>query len=137
MTKWIIFVQTPYNSVKYISNELNDYSIMSYKRFFEMISTFNPLNPNAFKEALDGFETVLLDCESRNWTIEKRDISEKNYTYQEMLELNSPDEILEEQNKNNTILDRTKLFINEFSKYRVNQNNKKFKDRNKDGNRKK
>lgn len=124
--KWILCVQTPWNSVKYITDDLNDYSSHSYPKFMEMIMQLLPYDPNGLRDAIDSFHTVFLDIESKRWYIENYIPEKENYTDKEMYELNPSKEILEEQEKNKSILSRTKKFIDSFNKERVEQNMNKF-----------
>ena len=126
-----MMVQTPWDSVKYISDDLSDYSSHSYDRFMEMIMSLQPIDPNGLRNAIDEFQTVFFNVETHKWHTENYIPEKEQYTDKQMYELNPSPEIIEEQKKNDTILNRTKNFINEFSKDRVNKNMNKFKDKEK------
>lgn len=127
--KYILFVQTPWSSVKYITNELEDYSSHTYNKFLEMLLSFKPINPSGIKNALDSFETIFLDIDSKIWHIEKYIPEKESYTDKQMYELNPSPEELEEQKKNSSIVTRTKKFIDNLNKDKVNKNLNKFKDK--------
>jgi hypothetical protein len=129
--KYILAVQTPWDSVKYINDDLSDYSSHSYNKFLEMIMNLKPFDPNGLKEAIDSFETVYLNVETKQWEILKYTPESDKFTPQQMYELNPSPEMIEEQKKNESIINRTKNFIDQFSKDRVNKNINKFKDKEK------
>jgi hypothetical protein len=115
--------------VKYINDDLNDYSSHTYNKFLEMLLSYKPINPHGIKEALDSFQTVFLDIDSKIWHVESYLPEVETYTDKQMYELNPSPEELEEQKKNSSIITRTKKFVDNFSKDRVNKNINKFKDK--------
>lgn len=91
---WIIFFQTPYNRVKYITNELEDETSLLYKEFFDFITTTVKIKDSLkFKEALDTFKTVYLDCITGEWEIKVRQIDSKELSFQNLLKLNPIPEV--------------------------------------------
>jgi len=129
--KYILCVQTPWNSVKYISDELTEYSSHTYNKFLEMIMNLQPYDPNGLREAIDSFQTIYLNVETKQWEIIKYLPEKDQFTSKQMYELNPSAEMIEEQKKNESIINRTKNFIDQFSKDKVNKNINKFKDKEK------
>ena len=130
MSKWVMAHQTPWNSVKYITDDLTEYTTKTYTNFLSMILALNPLDPNGLKEALDSFETIFLDCDIHTWRIEKYVPEVETFTQKEMHEFNPSEEIIEAQKKE-SILDRTKDFIETLHKFKIEKNINKFKDKEK------
>ena len=129
--KWLLCVQSPYNSIRYITDELQEYSSHSYNKFLEMIMNLKPFDPNGLKEAIDGFKTIYFDVNTHVWHIENYVLEENIFTSKQMHELNPSPEILEEQKKNDSIINHTKNLIDSMSKEKVNKNITKFRDKGK------
>lgn len=91
---WIIFFQTPFNRIKYITNELEDETLLLYDEFLEFIfRTVKVKDSLNFKEAIDTFKTIYLDCITGEWQIKRREIDPKDLSFQNLLKLNPMPEI--------------------------------------------
>lgn len=123
-------MQTPYDTVKYINDELTDYTSTTYNKFLIMVMNLNPIDPNKFKDSLDSFDTIYFDVETKGWHVEKYE-HPLNFTSQQMYEFNPSDEIIEEGKKGTTIFDKTKKLISDLNNNKVNKNITKFKDKGK------
>lgn len=119
MINWIAFVQTPNNSVKFVSNEDNSYQVLNYYKFKDYISQYKINNLFEFNRNLDSFETVLLNCVTGEWSVEKPEI--KAASFETLLKLNPNQQEIEEDKKNKDPLLRKKNFLDIFSKERKNQ----------------
>jgi hypothetical protein len=116
---WIAFVQTPNNNVKFVTNEDNSYQVLNYYKFKDYISQYKINNLFEFNRNLDSFETVLLNCVTDEWSVEKPEI--KVASFETMLKLNPNQKEVEEENKKKDPLLRKKNFLDMFSKERKRQ----------------
>jgi hypothetical protein len=119
MISWIMYAQTPTNSVKFVTNEDNSYQILNYYKFRDFISQFSIQNPFDFYKALDSFETVFFNCETGEWKIEKPEIKESSF--EQMLKLNPSIQEVKEKEKSIDPLQKKKNFLDIFSKERKKQ----------------
>lgn len=126
--KWILFFQTPYDTIKFITNEDSSYQILSYKKFKTFISSFKILDIGNFYDALDKFQTVLFDCTAGTWTIQTQELS--NPTFEQLLKLNPSLRELEEEKKRTDPLLKKKSFIDKIFDFKKdNSFIKKDKDK--------
>lgn len=90
MNSWILCFQTPYDTVKYMSNELNSPMILGYYKFVDYIQTLFIHNYGDFMEELNKFQTILIDTETHTWEIyeEKKNT---DVSREELLKLNEKD----------------------------------------------
>jgi len=119
MISWIIFCQTPYNKVKFLTNEDASYQVLGYYKFKDFITQFKIKNLFEFDKNLDSFQTVFLDCETGEWKIEKPEFKEP--TFETMLKLNPGKQEIDEEKKNKDPLLRKKNFLDNFFKGRKKQ----------------
>jgi len=72
--KWILFQQHPNSIVKFFTNEIDDPTFLTYKKFRELIlKTVSIQRKQKFLESLDRFEIIFLDCVTGNWSIEEEE----------------------------------------------------------------
>jgi hypothetical protein len=120
MISWILFMQTPWNTVKFITNEDASYQVLNYYKFKDFLAQFKKTNLSDFNKSLDSFQTVFLDCTTGEWKVEKSEIKEASFD--QMLKLNPGKEELEEEKKKTDPLLRKKNFLDNFFKGRKKQN---------------
>ncbi len=112
--KWVIFHQTPYDRVRYITDELVEAESMSYRKFMRFIfdnGEFYPINYNQFLNTLACFDTILLNCDTGEWEIKEPEFS-TDYTFEELYELNEQRKE-KEANRSKALSHRVKNYINE------------------------
>lgn len=113
--KWIMFYQTPYDRVKYISDESEDTSSLSYAKFLEFLIPILHKNYLEIKDHLDSFHYIYLDMETCDFKqiIPQRDHS---ISFEELYELNKNDAAPKD------IVDQSKEYMNNIFKWRKENN---------------
>lgn len=106
--KWLLFTQTPYDSINFITDELDSVKYLPYYEFKKYLSSFKIENRIEIINALDKFETIFLDIKTGTWEIKKREINE-NISFEELYELNKKEE-------KKTKINKAKNIINTFKK---------------------
>lgn len=87
MKSWIIFYQTPYNTVKYITSELDSYRFLEYYKFLEFIGKYKINNYFEFKDFLDKFKIIFLNLETGEW--EEKRVPKKDFTFDNLVAFNN------------------------------------------------
>lgn len=116
MQNWMLCFQTPYNSVKYITNELNSPAYLSYYKFLDYISTsIHILEYGKFRDQLDKFQTILINIDTHEWSIET--VEKKKYSFDELFDYNEQ-KIEEEKNQKAAFdnIQKGKGFIEKITK---------------------
>lgn len=110
--KYIIFVQTPHDRVRYVSDEMPEPNSMTYKKFVPFLfENFFIVNRKALIDSLDSFQTILLDTESGEWKEQNTShIDITKYSFADLWELNKEKIEAEAQKQNR--------FQNDFSPLR-------------------
>lgn len=121
---FLLLFQTPFNSIKFISNEDSSPQFLEYYKFLKFVSQFKIEDFAGFKDNIDKFKTIFLDCSNGVWHIEKPEIKER--TFEEMLKLNPGKQEIEEEKKKSDPLLSKKNFLDAFSKARKNNFFKNF-----------
>jgi len=121
--KWIMGFQTPYNMVKFITNEDGSPQALSYYKFLDFVAQFKIKNSIEFIGNIDKFQTILLNCETGEWEVQKPEL--KTGTFSDMLKLNPGKQEIEEENKKKDPLLRKKTFLDGFFTARKKQVTKK------------
>ena len=116
MISWILFFQTPRDTVKFITNEDASYQVLGYQKFKDFISQFTVANRGLFNKHLDSFHTVLLDCEKGTWREIKPEI--KAGSFKEMLKLNPSEEEAKEKEREKDPVLKKKEFLKRFFDFR-------------------
>ena len=101
--------QTPYDSIKYITNELASPTFLSYNKFIDYIQTLFVYNYYGFIEELNKFKTILIDLDEHTWELyveEKKELPSRK----EMFEYNGKIE-KEKEDKRKKKLDFKREFI--------------------------
>lgn len=114
--KWILAYQTPYNNVKYITDSLQTYSVLSYKKFIELLGSLCILDLAKLVDTIDHFQTVYIDVEHHCWELyraEKEDV-----TFDQLLDLNIR---RREQKEKKSSLDQAKGYIKSFLDRKYNR----------------
>ena len=89
--KWILFYQTPYDRVKFITDENQDGASLSYRKFCDSLTNYLIKDRDKFQAELDTFHTVFLNIESGEWRTEIPDKIEGSF--EELVKLNpNPEE---------------------------------------------
>ena len=119
--KYIIFCQTLYNTVRYINNEMQDYSSMSYNKFLIFLMSQRCTNHKDIKSHLDSFHSVILNLESGIY--EKIEPEKTKATFDELLKLNPSQNKKEEQEKGSDKLLEKKAFLQNLFDWRKQNDN--------------
>jgi len=113
MLNWVMFHQTPRDTVKFITNEDASYQVLGYQKFKNFLSQFKIEDRGTFNKHLDSFHTILLDCKKGIWNEIKPEIKESSFN--EMLKFNpGQEEIVEEEKKNDSIIKKKEFLKNFF-----------------------
>lgn len=98
--KWMLFFQTPYDTIKYITDELEDYTSLTYTKFMEHVyANINVKDSLNFRDEVDKFKTIFLDCETGDWSVKKRETNPADINFKNILKLNPELNQVEEVNK--------------------------------------
>lgn len=110
--KWILFYQTPYDRVNFITDDNQDRSSLSYKKFCDSLLQYKILDRGKLQIELDTFHTVFLDVETGVWHQEKIE-DEKQFSFDELVQANpNPDEKKkQDEEKSNREVIKTKNYF--------------------------
>jgi len=84
--KWMLCYQTPYNVVKYITDNLDTTTFLKYEKFMELVSTFRLENKEIFRENINKFKTLYIDIEKSTWQL--YEIEKEPATFDDLIDLN-------------------------------------------------
>ena len=124
MKNYLLCYQTPYDSVKYITNELASPTFLSYYKFIDYIQTIFVHNYYEFEKELNKFKNILIDLDNHTWEIYKESEKEKPsrkemFEYHEKLEKEKEDKSRKKiEMKKNFIKNKVNSLGNEFN-YKV------------------
>jgi len=93
---YLIFCQTPYDSVKYITNEMQEYTSMSYKKFVRFLMSQKINNYVDIQKQLDSFKTIFLNTITGEYKELLPDFNPK-FTFEQLVEANPPALFIKEQ----------------------------------------
>ena len=111
---FLICFQTPYDSVRYITNQLSSVRSLQYYKFLAFISDIFVSDFTGFKNHLDKFDTILVDLDTHTWEIQNTE--KKKVEFKELFEFNEKREEEEKENKSKyEDLNRKKAFIKKIS----------------------
>ena len=117
VNNFLLCFQTPYDSIKYITNDMASPSHLSYHKFMDYIKFTIHVNFfSEFQDELDKFKTILINTDTHDWEIyeeEKDKIGFKN-----LFDFNEKrnEEKLKEKNKNKIgDIESKKNFINKVA----------------------
>jgi hypothetical protein len=113
---WIMLFQTPYNNIKFITNEDANPQFLEYYKFLKFIAQFPIENGGEFRSNLDKFQTIFLNCSTGIWEIRKPEIKEKSF--EDMLKLNPNEQEIKEEKKKHDPFLKKKNFLDLFTKAR-------------------
>lgn len=86
--KWIMFFQTPYNRVKFRTDEFEEVTSMEYHKFVKFLyQSFFIKEREKIIDSLDSFKTILLD-KSGDFIIVSPDLDLSKYSFNDLFELN-------------------------------------------------
>lgn len=105
----LVCFQTPYDTVKYITNNLSSPTFLSYYKFIDYIQTIFLYDYVGFKEQLNKFKTIMINLDEHSWEICSEQISD--VSFKELLKLN---EKKDEEEK--SFIERAKEFTKKFNK---------------------
>lgn len=71
--KWILFYQTPYDRVNFITDDNQDRSSLSYRKFCDSLLNYNISDRGKLQIEIDTFHTVFLNIETGLWHVENPD----------------------------------------------------------------
>jgi len=130
--KWMLCFQTMYDTIKYITDVQEIPVVVSYKDFLTLVSKFNLIEPVKFKDSLDKFRTLYINIPKHTWEnyVVRND---GNTSFEELSRLN-PDAVIRnseiDKNKEKTILEKSKDFIENLTNKKKNLSNKgKYDDK--------
>ena len=98
---WVIFYLKISDNVTYMTSDMQNYSIMQYKKFKQYILSFKQYDGIKLLEAINSFDTILLDTETREWNVVPPDYSD--VTDEQLMVLNRNKMVIK-----NTIKDKVK-----------------------------
>lgn len=111
MKNWLVALQTPYNSIKFITNIDTTYTYLPYYDFFNKMNSVYIQDAFKFRKTLDEIgRIVVLNMDTGEWKKQPINI-EVNHTTEELLEYN--EQFKEKENKNDKI-NNFKKFIKQF-----------------------
>jgi len=124
--RYVIFCQTPYNTVRYMTNDMQDYTSMSYDKFLRMLMTFPCRDYKDIRDHLDTFHSIVLNLD--NGEYEQLKPEESKATFNDLLKLN-PDANLvkEEEIKTDPILSKRTFVDNLFNWRKKNDNVNRYR----------
>lgn len=115
--KWLLFFQNPNDRVTYTSDESEDRSSLSYKKFCDMIFQFPIKDSEGLKIHLDTFHTVFVNLNSYEWeVIYPEKITEYNFDEMAKLNPNEEDKQKQEKFKKNREVSLTKEYFDNIYK---------------------
>lgn len=123
--KWIVFFQNANDFVQYVTDEMQSYSVLSYKKFLPFLMSLNPINSTDLRSELDRFQTVFVNCETREWKVIEDESADVPTTFEEMLKLNPSEQELKEKEKD-LKLNKAHEFVNNFNKNKEKHGFNKF-----------
>jgi len=91
MKNWILCFQTPYNNIKYITNNLDIPTTSEFYKFLDYIQTIFLYDYNNFIEELNKFKTILIDIDEHKWKLYIEE--KKEYTFDELLKFNDKENL--------------------------------------------
>jgi uncharacterized protein YPO0396 len=110
--KWMLCYQTPYNVVKYISDNLDTPAFLKYEKFMELVSTFMLQDKDQFRTDINKFRTLFIDIDKGAWHVYQAE--KDNPTFDDLIDLN----IKKEENKQiKTDIDIQKEAIKKFFEF--------------------
>lgn len=97
--KWLLFYLTITDNIKYITNDMNKYSFMNYKRFLLFIAQFKIIDYQTLINKINRFDTIFFDCETGQWEVKAPKISHELLTHENLMKLNKDKVVLTERIK--------------------------------------
>jgi len=115
---WLLCFQTPYDSIKYVTNEMSYPNYLPYYKFLDyIINTIHIHNFEGFQNQLDKFFTILINIDTHEWEVYNEERKEAGFY--ELFDLNEKrkEEELKSKDKNNSYgLNEKKEFIRGITK---------------------
>lgn len=112
--KWILFYQTPNDRVCFITDESDDRTSLSYRKFCDNIFKYSIKSVDKFQLHLDTFRTVFLNVETGEWEkVDPERIDVKDIPFDVLVKLNPnpEDKEKQEQEKNGREVNLTKQYF--------------------------
>jgi len=95
--KWILFYQNPHDRVCFITDESQDKTSLSYRKFCDSIFKYPIKDPGNLQIELDTFHTIMLDVQTGQWERVVPDKEDCNVTFEQLVKLNPSIEEKEKQ----------------------------------------
>jgi hypothetical protein len=112
--KWIMFFQTPYDRVKFRTDEFEEVTSMQYHKFVKFLyEGFFIKEREKLIDSLDSFKTILLD-KSGDFIVVSPELDLSKYSFDELFELNGKKE--DETNNLDTAVEQSKRLIEQLWK---------------------
>ncbi len=105
MTNWLLLFQTPYDTVKYMTNNLNAPTLLGYYKFVDYIQTLFIHDYTGFIDELNKFKTILINLDDHTWVIHENE--RKETTFEELLALNK----VEEEKEQKSLAEKARDFV--------------------------
>lgn len=88
--RWILFFQTPYDRVKFRTDEMEETVSKTYYKFKDyLFQNFYVLDSKGILDALDSFQTVLLEKDSGKWETISPNYDKEGITFEELFSINN------------------------------------------------
>lgn len=87
---WMIFHQTPYDTVRYRTSETDTNFSLAYRKFLTFLfENYQPVRRADLINELDRFETIVLDKDTGDWKVLLPELNINNYSFKELAENNN------------------------------------------------
>lgn len=112
--KWILFYQTPYDRVNFITDDNQDRSSLAYGKFCDSLLNYKILDKSKLQIELDTFHTVQLNIETGEWNTVNFN-NEKEFSFEDLVRANpNPEEKKkQEDEKANREVIKTKNYFDQ------------------------
>jgi hypothetical protein len=119
----IMFYLNHLNHIRYITNDMNSYEAMSYKKFIEWIAKFGVINYFKMVDEINKFNTIVYYKETMNWEVRDLEIDESEITWENLAKLNK-DKLI--QKKKDAVQPKKESKLNILSKLKKKQLDKHY-----------
>jgi hypothetical protein len=87
---WLIFHQTPYDTVRYRTSETDNNFSLPYNKFLTFLfENYRPVRRIELINELDRFETIVLDKDTGEWKVIIPEVNIENFSFQKLAEENN------------------------------------------------
>lgn len=111
--KWIVCQQVQNDVIRYITNDLEHVAYINYYKFIEMVYSLHIFDYEGFKNQLNKFIDLVIDCEKHIWY--ERVQEKEEVTFEELIQFHENNEINKESR-----ISRFKKALSNISKIQTN-----------------